>query len=265
MTDSKFPTVVHNPWRGLRQYTPARIGLGRAGVSLPTAELLEFQLAHARARDAVHHPLDIEQSLAGLFSSQVPYACAACAWMIDDTESLAIFQELQQPASNEDYLGWIELVKQRIHQQFEVIPARILLLAPGSLPRTHNGKMQRVGCLKLFDDNAPKDRIWFDWSSTKTNEMSSSPCNESPIAKPESATEKTLFDIWCQVFNKSEFSIHSDFIALGGQSIVATQAVAQIRDCFGVEISLASLFQLGTIHNLAEFLDQALADRKSTR
>lgn len=68
------------PLDRLRGLTGARVALGRVGASLPTAEVLGFALAHARARDAVHAALDTDAlagDLAGLGIDSLTLASAA--------------------------------------------------------------------------------------------------------------------------------------------------------------------------------------------
>ncbi|MFC3695277.1 ethanolamine ammonia-lyase subunit EutC [Chenggangzhangella methanolivorans] len=55
-----------DPWKALRAATAARVGLGRSGDAMPLSAVLEFQQAHAMARDAVHAPLDIDALEAAL-------------------------------------------------------------------------------------------------------------------------------------------------------------------------------------------------------
>jgi ethanolamine ammonia-lyase small subunit len=68
----KTPAPSSRSMRDLREFTPARVGLGLAGASMPTQALLEFTLDHARARDAVHAAFDVAALIAGLGDLGVP-------------------------------------------------------------------------------------------------------------------------------------------------------------------------------------------------
>ena len=82
MTNDQSSTSAEkgdDPWAGLRPLTAARIGLARSGASLATGPLLEFRLAHARARDAVHAPLDEGRLRADLAALGAPVLAVASA------------------------------------------------------------------------------------------------------------------------------------------------------------------------------------------
>lgn len=62
----KMPAAPPRSLAYLRDLTPARVGLGCVGASLPTRALLDFTLDHARARDAVHAAFDVPALLTGV-------------------------------------------------------------------------------------------------------------------------------------------------------------------------------------------------------
>ncbi len=66
-------------WADLRRLTAARIGLRRTGASLATAPLLDFRLAHSRARDAVHEAFDQARLVAELGRLGLPVLAVASA------------------------------------------------------------------------------------------------------------------------------------------------------------------------------------------
>lgn len=72
MSNTELTDTPFDPWRDFSTLTAARIALGRAGGSPPTRELLDFGLAHARARDAVWSPFDQGPLVSELEEAGIP-------------------------------------------------------------------------------------------------------------------------------------------------------------------------------------------------
>jgi ethanolamine ammonia-lyase small subunit len=89
--------VIENQWQPLKRFTSARIALGRAGNSVPSEQLLAFQLDHARAIDAVHKMLDVTALLGQLGSSALLTSATPRAPFVVDSKAQDRMVYLQRP------------------------------------------------------------------------------------------------------------------------------------------------------------------------
>ena len=93
-------------------------------------------------------------------------------------------------------------------------------------------------------------------------ESNSSPINEGRTeaetlyVAPRNPIEQKLQAIWEKVFNLHPISIHDNFFAIGGTSLIAVDLFTKIDQTFKCHLGLVFLFQYPTIAELAELLNQ---------
>ncbi|NET57955.1 MAG: amino acid adenylation domain-containing protein, partial [Symploca sp. SIO2E6] len=74
---------------------------------------------------------------------------------------------------------------------------------------------------------------------------------------PRNQVERQLVEIWSAIFNLSSVGVRDNFFDLGGHSLLAVVLISRIREQFGQELSLASIFQNPTIEQLATTLHES--------
>ena len=115
-----------------------------------------------------------------------------------------------------------------------MVPASCLPLA--ALPQTSNGKVDRRALAALAITGPERTRR----------------------VAPRGLTEQLLAELWSQVLNVDEVGATDNFFDLGGHSLLATRLVSRVRQGFGVELPLRSLFEAPTLAALAREVEAGL-------
>ncbi|HZP67908.1 MAG TPA: amino acid adenylation domain-containing protein, partial [Rudaea sp.] len=111
-----------------------------------------------------------------------------------------------------------------------MVPSAFVLI--DRIPLTHNGK---IDYKKLPAADAAVGRELY--------------------VAPRSAAERTLCELWAKLLKRERVGIHDDFFDLGGHSLLALRMISHVREAFGAELSIRSLFERPTVAELAAGLN----------
>ena len=122
-----------------------------------------------------------------------------------------------------------------------MLPAVFVPLA--ALPLTASGKVDRARL------PAPEDVA---------------PLRDPDLVAPRTAVEKRVAALVAELLDVRPIGVADNFFLLGGHSLLGTQLIARLRDAFGVDVPLRTVFDHPTVEDLAAAIEQALLLRMET-
>jgi natural product biosynthesis luciferase-like monooxygenase protein len=207
-------------------------------------------------RGVNHYPQDIELTVEHSHPALRPGGSAAFAVEIGGQERLVICQEVA-PHVERDLL--IERIRQTVNEEHEVQVHTVLLLKPGTLPKTSSGKIQRHACRAEFlGGTLSSVAKWEASEGSQTPEVT-----PLPLAQPESADAVAS---WLSAQLSRRLGIDASLIdasqsitRYGLDSLEATELVHSIETNLGISLPAVSFLQSPSIAELAAQISQQLA------
>ncbi|WP_437277994.1 amino acid adenylation domain-containing protein [Sorangium sp. So ce375] len=177
---------------------------------------------------------------------------AAFSVDVDGEERVVVVQELgrRAPAATDPAeLG--AAIERAVADRHEVAVHAVVLIKPGSLPRTTSGKVQRRACRARFLDGS-LDAVW---RSTSGDPAARAGVEAETAEPPRSALEGTLAGIWAEVLGRARVGRSEEFLSLGGDSLRAMQVSGRVSEALGIDVGPAQLFESTTVAALAAWIE----------
>jgi amino acid adenylation domain-containing protein/non-ribosomal peptide synthase protein (TIGR01720 family) len=242
------PSIAHGYWRnpeataktfvehdGRTWLRTGDLGFQRHGELYITGRLKDMLIVRGHNL----YPQDIEKLIERDIDAVRKGRVAAFAVAQEGAEGIGIAAEVSRsvqkilPAD-----GLINAIRQTVAEAFQQAPGVVVLLNPGALPKTSSGKLQRSACRTRLADGS------LDSYSVFTGDAVA---NAATVVPPGSNLQARVADVWCEHLNIEQVAADDHFFLLGGNSILATQVVASLRETLGVELNLRLLFEAPTL------------------
>ncbi|MQU57095.1 amino acid adenylation domain-containing protein [Pseudomonas helleri] len=243
------PSIAHGYWRN--PHASAQTFVAHQGATwLRTGDLgfiHEGQLyITGRLKDLLivrgHnlYPQDIEATIEREVEVVRKGRVAAFAVNVKGEEGIGIAAEISRsvqkimPAN-----ALITAIRQAVAEACQQAPSVVVLLNPGALPKTSSGKLQRSACRSRLADGSLDSYAQFPSDDAQT-------INHDP-AQPAHQLEALIAWIWCEHLQVEQVAADDHFFLLGGNSILATQTIARLREELKLELNLRLLFEAPTL------------------
>ncbi|HZF08613.1 MAG TPA: amino acid adenylation domain-containing protein [Thermoanaerobaculia bacterium] len=167
-------------------------------------------------------------------------------------EGLAVVQEVDVRAGA-PLTEVAAAIRQALAEEHEVQPAALVLVKPGSVPKTTSGKVQRRACRDLFLQGGLA--VLGRWGAEEAISAGAGAerRERGALLTPE---EARIAALWEEVLGlrPGRVGARENFFALGGDSLRGSQLLARLAETTGVEITMDDLFEAPTVAELAAHL-----------